>query len=137
SGFLHIVIMDPALPWGRASFDESILHEHSVGDRLQWDADYARFARDKARICWRTRSEEHTSELQSRENLVCRLLLEKKKIQPIHHRHDQIELNISRDLRGQELVPDVLAIIRVITYDLLVTDADRLVTPCRGNPQRI
>src|SRR5690606_40420673 len=26
-----------------------------------------------------TRSEEHTSELQSRENLVCRLLLEKKK----------------------------------------------------------
>src|SRR5690606_41643079 len=26
------------------------------------------------------RSEEHTSELQSRENLVCRLLLEKKKI---------------------------------------------------------
>src|SRR5690606_41483178 len=35
-------------------------------------------------ICWwartaRGRSEEHTSELQSRENLVCRLLLEKKK----------------------------------------------------------
>src|SRR5690606_41325713 len=28
---------------------------------------------------WCTRSEEHTSELQSRENLVCRLLLEKKK----------------------------------------------------------
>src|SRR5690606_41944474 len=29
----------------------------------------------------RSRSEEHTSELQSRENLVCRLLLEKKKQQ--------------------------------------------------------
>src|SRR5690606_39771382 len=28
----------------------------------------------------RERSEEHTSELQSRENLVCRLLLERKKI---------------------------------------------------------
>src|SRR5688572_2636782 len=28
---------------------------------------------------WRTRSEEHTSELQSQSNLVCRLLLEKKK----------------------------------------------------------
>src|SRR3712207_7687217 len=27
---------------------------------------------------WRTRSEEHTSELQSRQYLVCRLLLEKK-----------------------------------------------------------
>src|SRR5690606_40840766 len=32
------------------------------------------------------RSEEHTSELQSRENLVCRLLLEKKK------RRDEIRL---------------------------------------------
>src|SRR2546422_9515116 len=29
------------------------------------------------------RSEEHTSELQSRLHLVCRLLLEKKKIQPV------------------------------------------------------
>src|SRR5690606_41504228 len=36
-------------------------------DRSQADADRLR------------RSEEHTSELQSRENLVCRLLLEKKK----------------------------------------------------------
>src|SRR5207302_11345045 len=32
-----------------------------------------------ALITYRFRSEEHTSELQSRENLVCRLLLEKKK----------------------------------------------------------
>src|SRR5436309_12033490 len=31
-------------------------------------------------VVLRCRSEEHTSELQSRENLVCRLLLEKKKI---------------------------------------------------------
>src|SRR2546430_10051042 len=30
------------------------------------------------------RSEEHTSELQSQSNLVCRLLLEKKKISIIH-----------------------------------------------------
>src|SRR5690606_41978547 len=30
-----------------------------------------------------SRSEEHTSELQSRENLVCRLLLEKKKMSDI------------------------------------------------------
>src|SRR3712207_7330326 len=35
-------------------------------------------------LCWRTgaRSEEHTSELQSRQYLVCRLLLEKKKNTP-------------------------------------------------------
>src|SRR2546422_6083113 len=32
------------------------------------------------------RSEEHTSELQSRLHLVCRLLLEKKKKQPTHLR---------------------------------------------------
>src|SRR2546430_12626243 len=29
------------------------------------------------------RSEEHTSELQSQSNLVCRLLLEKKKVKPL------------------------------------------------------
>src|SRR5205085_8010195 len=34
----------------------------------------------------RMRSEEHTSELQSQSNLVCRLLLEKKK--QIHYRHE-------------------------------------------------
>src|SRR5436309_3861894 len=40
------------------------------------------------------RSEEHTSELQSRENLVCRLLLEKKKFK-IHRR------DVSGTLRSQ------------------------------------
>src|SRR2546430_11437419 len=33
------------------------------------------------------RSEEHTSELQSQSNLVCRLLPEKKKIKPSSHHH--------------------------------------------------
>src|SRR5690606_39490684 len=36
------------------------------------------------------RSEEHTSELQSRENLVCRLLLEKKKQSNTHHQVQEI-----------------------------------------------
>src|SRR3989442_11921180 len=35
----------------------------------------------RADPCARSRSEEHTSELQSRPHLVCRLLLEKKKSQ--------------------------------------------------------
>src|SRR2546430_10294622 len=35
----------------------------------------------------RTRSEEHTSELQSQSNLVCRLLLEKKKKRSTHPYH--------------------------------------------------
>src|SRR2546430_3939324 len=34
---------------------------------------------------WCSRSEEHTSELQSQSNLVCRLLLEKKKSTPDYH----------------------------------------------------
>src|SRR2546430_11002294 len=34
------------------------------------------------------RSEEHTSELQSQSNLVCRLLLEKKKKTQIHTEHE-------------------------------------------------
>src|SRR5256884_6723740 len=40
------------------------------------------------------RSEEHTSELQSRLHLVCRLLLEKKKINqpPISHQHDMLHI---------------------------------------------
>src|SRR3712207_6897308 len=45
-------------------------------------------------VAWRSisasrvwpRSEEHTSELQSRQYLVCRLLLEKKKKQILHHK---------------------------------------------------
>src|SRR5258707_4296820 len=35
-----------------------------------------------------TRSEEHTSELQSRQYLVCRLLLEKKKKKQLYTRND-------------------------------------------------
>src|SRR2546430_8376503 len=35
-----------------------------------------------------TRSEEHTSELQSQSNLVCRLLLEKKKKHILHNNHN-------------------------------------------------
>src|SRR6266480_7935770 len=36
-----------------------------------------------------SRSEEHTSELQSHVNLVCRLLLEKKKKKKYSHSHDK------------------------------------------------
>src|SRR5258707_9893862 len=38
---------------------------------------------------WRLRSEEHTSELQSRQYLVCRLLLEKKTQERLHF-HDML-----------------------------------------------
>src|SRR5690606_39726593 len=42
---------------------------------LHWDGG----PREREQYSYADRSEEHTSELQSRENLVCRLLLEKKK----------------------------------------------------------
>src|SRR3954465_13494802 len=45
------------------------------------------------------RSEEHTSELQSHDNLVCRLLLEKKKKKittPLQRKNTTCELDITR-----------------------------------------
>src|SRR5690606_41869302 len=54
---------------------------HARGDRRR-DGDSLAAPEQPASCPRRTsrpRSEEHTSELQSRENLVCRLLLEKKK----------------------------------------------------------
>src|SRR6266853_6952847 len=60
--------------WRRMlSAGESILYVLTAGDEERGLASLA---------VWRTtykRSEEHTSELQSQSNLVCRLLLEKKK----------------------------------------------------------
>src|SRR2546428_3050777 len=52
----------------------------SAGERLRlYDATEARLDEWVARLGAPHRSEEHTSELQSRSDLVCRLLLEKKK----------------------------------------------------------
>src|SRR5690242_21607505 len=45
------------------------------------------------------RSEEHTSELQSHVNLVCRLLLEKKKTNPVCRRVQRIQLDIVHHCR--------------------------------------
>src|SRR5438270_6338536 len=45
-----------------------------------------------------TRSEEHTSELQSQSNLVCRLLLEKKKNHTLHERRMRELRAASEDL---------------------------------------
>src|SRR5947209_14135169 len=44
----------------------------------------------------RPRSEEHTSELQSRQYLVCRLLLEKKKTTTHHESHEIITPHFSQ-----------------------------------------
>ena len=59
SGFLYIVIMDPGLRPGDASFEDAVLLEHAVGDRSRWDADYAAFARAKARLSWLHGADSH------------------------------------------------------------------------------
>src|SRR5690606_41857968 len=53
------------------------LETSAEGERLLFGVPYLQFAKTEIDYRW-YRSEEHTSELQSRENLVCRLLLEKK-----------------------------------------------------------
>src|SRR5260221_1950692 len=54
---------------------------HNISTRWRRAGAFRRFAFQGrcASIPMRTRSEEHTSELQSHSDLVCRLLLEKKK----------------------------------------------------------
>lgn len=54
SGFLHIVVMNPLLPPGQSAFEPAILYEENLGDRADWDADYAAYARAKARLSWRS-----------------------------------------------------------------------------------
>src|SRR2546425_10887723 len=61
-------------PSGRSEYVEG---RRITGVELQWNYFFAGFG-----IGYRTRSEEHTSELQSLAYLVCRLLLEKKKKTP-------------------------------------------------------
>src|SRR2546430_9751210 len=59
----------------------SVIHVTDCdGNRLR--ADGVIHSRRKAAGCELHRSEEHTSELQSQSNLVCRLLLEKKNFLP-------------------------------------------------------
>lgn len=52
SGCLCIVVMDPAKRWPQATFADAVLLEHDAITRNDWDADYAAFARAKARAAW-------------------------------------------------------------------------------------
>src|SRR5688572_32550792 len=66
--------------------------EWSYGSRVLLSPPLVRPSRNRGGPFFSKRSEEHTSELQSQSNLVCRLLLEKKKKAiatsgpPLHHR---------------------------------------------------
>src|SRR3712207_8359095 len=79
---IYTLSLHDALPISCADFDVLV---HHAADRAGGDARALVVQEDGRRVAlrdWRVveeRSEEHTSELQSRQYLVCRLLLEKKK----------------------------------------------------------
>src|SRR5690625_5543747 len=52
-----------------------------------------------ANAAWAIRSEEHTSELQSRGHLVCRLLLEKKKYKTTQIHHIEVTIEATNHTR--------------------------------------
>src|SRR5437773_9785255 len=62
-------------PWGKALFSELAMTALNTG----LEPVRSSMARGAADAAAKPRSEEHTSELQSHHDLVCRLLLEKKK----------------------------------------------------------
>src|SRR2546427_8643054 len=66
--------------WGLLVQDDGgrILYQRNA-DRFAVPASNTKLVEDAPAIVLNERSEEHTSELQSQSNLVCRLLLEKKK----------------------------------------------------------
>src|SRR2546430_5789254 len=74
---IYTLSLHDALPISRhhaARLDDP----RELAQRRGWIGDVAEEVRERQPV-ERARSEEHTSELQSQSNLVCRLLLEKKK----------------------------------------------------------
>src|SRR3712207_8528885 len=80
--FLLLFVVRGSKEWGRIAWTYSIATLMLIGTfTVLAKLDH----NDHARARW-ARSEEHTSELQSRQYLVCRLLLEKKKKYKEHYR---------------------------------------------------
>src|SRR5262245_65306260 len=95
AGFKALATTSAGFAWSRGFGDGAVprdlmlahIAEISGADNVPVNADFeGGYAHEPAgvaesvRLCCETRSEEHTSELQSLRHLVCRLLLEKKKI---------------------------------------------------------
>jgi hypothetical protein len=49
---MYLVVMDP-LADRSVAFGDAILRERAFGDVARWHADYAWYAREKARVAWR------------------------------------------------------------------------------------
>lgn len=60
AGCLCAIVTDPALPPSSgARFEDAVLLEEDFGTRARWDADYAAFARAKARAAWQHQVDGH------------------------------------------------------------------------------
>src|SRR2546429_6194505 len=80
--------------WAGRRRDRGQVADHPSDERAGQGADTIVFAHEGERLPNVSRSEEHTSELQSRLHLVCRLLLEKKKKTNIHYKLAQSEQSL-------------------------------------------
>ena len=72
---------------GKANLEKRIVDDELWWELRHWEAIGGR--QPDVQTSPKTRSEEHTSELQSRFDLVCRLLLEKKKKEKENEKKDQ------------------------------------------------
>src|SRR2546428_1838383 len=94
---IYTLSLHDALPISRKRFDSR--ERRRRGQRPRWlHAEPGRSVRAR-------RSEEHTSELQSRSDLVCRLLLEKKKTNHERHHPEQSVDKVRREIDGGMLEP--------------------------------
>src|SRR3712207_8345676 len=78
------VLISTGVGWsGRIAMQTGVSHcftSSHIGLTIRWSSERIVCSfNSKSPSCPASRSEEHTSELQSRQYLVCRLLLEKKK----------------------------------------------------------
>src|SRR2546430_10023976 len=83
-------------------FRSSPIHR-SYGSWLTRSWNTMKFATMISSMRRQARSEEHTSELQSQSNLVCRLLLEKKKIIMCRTVHDETQHSTTSHYRSHQL----------------------------------
>src|SRR2546430_7504328 len=74
---------------------------HALGVAGLIKGGFGEAKRERQRFPVTVRSEEHTSELQSQSNLVCRLLLEKKKKKPgsLNTTHDHNLIRVAQTRR--------------------------------------
>src|SRR5438874_8488274 len=89
------------VPRGRPDAAQALDSARLAGKSVPRTATRARMESPATPRAARARSEEHTSELQSRRDLVCRLLLEKKKkttrVRIIPKTHDRMLSTLTRD----------------------------------------